>query len=48
MERHVREIVISYMRNPNMCNDKTCADGTAYCCEVDCKDFGGKRACSES
>ena len=33
---------------PNMCNYKTCADNTAYCCEVDCKDFGGKRTCSES
>jgi len=31
---------------PNMCNYKTCADNTAYCCEVDCKDFGGKRTCT--
>jgi len=32
---------------PNMCNSKTCANGTAYCCEVDCTNFGGKRPCPD-
>ena len=36
------------LNHPYMCNSKTCAGGTAYCCEVDCKDFGGNRTCRKS
>ena len=33
---------------PKMCASMQCGNGTAFCCEVDCAEYGGDRQCCKT